>query len=298
MKIRLWLAVGAAWILLPGLLFANPQNTGSAEASGPTCADCHEEQTSKFALNPHARKACESPSARAEICATCHGDGKAHMEAGGDKSLIKTLSGRQGSETCVSCHKETKEHYSYRLGVHASTDAVNCLTCHSIHKAEKKSSKLLAKKELDLCASCHSNVAASFKDKPYKHHLGRNVIECSSCHEPHGRAGKDMMKINRADESPCVSCHTDKRGPHVFPHLASGTGTCQSCHEPHGSNYPHQLTRASVDKLCLECHSPFGTGSLGSQPVATHNLLLPRWRNCTTCHTAIHGSNRSPKLLK
>ena len=22
------------------------------------------------------------------------------------------------------------------------------------------------------------------------------------------------------------------------------------------------------------------------------------WRNCTTCHVAVHGSNRSPKLLK
>jgi DmsE family decaheme c-type cytochrome len=175
---------------------------------------------------------------------------------------------------------------------------VNCLTCHSIHKAHAKSNKLLAKPQVDLCATCHSNVVASFKDKPYKHRIGHGVVECSSCHEPHGRAGKDVMKVNRAGEPACLTCHGEKRGPHVFPHLSGGTGDCQSCHLPHGSNYPKQLTRSSVDKLCLECHSPLASGALGSQPVATHNLLTPRWRNCTTCHTAIHGSNRSPKLLK
>ena len=58
------------------------------------------------------------------------------------------------------------------------------------------------------------------------------------------------------------------------------------------------LTRPTVSQLCLECHSPISGGTLGSQPPSFHDLLSPRYRNCTTCHVAIHGSNSSPELLK
>lgn len=71
-----------------------------------------------------------------------------------------------------------------------------------------------------------------------------------------------------------------------------------SCHLPHGSVNPKQLTRANVYQLCLECHSPIAGGTLGSQPPSFHNLTSARYQNCTTCHVAIHGSNRDPQLLK
>ena len=58
------------------------------------------------------------------------------------------------------------------------------------------------------------------------------------------------------------------------------------------------LKRATVAQLCIECHSPLTTGTLGSQPPSFHNLRLPRYQNCTTCHVAVHGSNRDPQLLK
>ena len=58
------------------------------------------------------------------------------------------------------------------------------------------------------------------------------------------------------------------------------------------------LQRAQVYQLCIECHSNLGHETLGSQPPAFHNLNLARYRNCTTCHVAVHGSNRSPALLK
>jgi nitrate reductase cytochrome c-type subunit len=51
-------------------------------------------------------------------------------------------------------------------------------------------------------------------------------------------------------------------------------------------------------QVCIECHSPITGGTLGSQPPSFHNLTSPRYQNCTTCHVAIHGSNRDPQLLK
>ena len=282
------LVLGVTWIGGPALA-----------ADAPSCGDCHE-QSKSFGANPHGRAACDLPGDAA--CASCHGDGKAHMEAGGDKSLIKGLRGAEGSETCLTCHDVTTEHTSYRHGVHGVNDTVNCLTCHSVHTPHAREPKLLAKRQTELCASCHQGPASAMRSKAYVHHLDRGGMTCASCHEPHGRRGEGVLKLTRQGEAPCLSCHSEKRGPFVYEHggptTGGMTGGCLTCHEPHGSNNPKMLTRSRVDLLCLECHSTLAAGALGSQPPATHNISLPRWRNCTTCHVAVHGSNRSPKLLK
>jgi DmsE family decaheme c-type cytochrome len=122
-------------------------------------------------------------------------------------------------------------------------------------------------------------------------------MECSTCHDPHARAGKDNIRETRSGEVICLSCHADKRGPFAYEHGARVQGDCTTCHEPHGSNYAKQLKRSNVLQLCSECHSPTGA-TYGSQPPSFHNTGYARYQNCTTCHTAIHGSNRSPALLK
>ncbi|HET7710450.1 MAG TPA: cytochrome c3 family protein, partial [Thermoanaerobaculia bacterium] len=190
-------------------------------------------------------------------------------------------------------------------GMHANSAAVNCLTCHSIHSSTARSTSLVAKPELELCGSCHTE-AASFRTKPYAHRLDRGGMACSTCHEPHGRSSVSSrslintghLRLSRAGEAPCLTCHTEKRGPFVYAHGSNEAGDCASCHEVHGSSNPKQLKRASVQQVCIECHSAIGMTTLGSQPPSFHNLSNPRYQNCTTCHVAIHGSNRDPQLLK
>ena len=64
-------------------------------------------------------------------------------------------------------------------------------------------------------------------------------------------------------------------------------------------NNPKMLTWARVDQLCLSCHSQTGGPKTpGRQPPSFHDISLPRYRNCTTCHVAIHGSNLSETFLK
>jgi len=134
----------------------------------------------------------------------------------------------------------------------------------------------------------------------------RGGMACSSCHEPHGRPGKSTrslmmtnhLRATQSGEVPCTSCHAEKRGPFVFQHGAFSVGECTTCHETHGSTNPKMLRRAEVFQLCIECHSPTGSGTVGSQPPSFHNLNSPRYRNCTSCHVAIHGSNRDPQLFK
>ena len=285
--------VTALWAAAALFVWAIPAKAADApKTDGGLCAECHE-QAKGFAKTAHGHTGTGDAA-----CASCHGDGTKHAEAGGDKSLIKVPVGRDGVTTCLSCHDKSSDQKTFRDGVHVKTETVNCLSCHAIHGAAPGAPHLLVKKDPELCAKCHPGPTASFKSKPYRYQLDRGGIGCTGCHEPHGRHGRDSLKETRAGEIACLNCHTSQRGPFVYSHVEGVAGDCMSCHEPHGSSNQKQLTRSRVDQLCLECHSRTPGGVYGSMPVATHNLNLPRGRNCTTCHVKVHGSNSSPKLLK
>jgi len=294
-------AAAALAVLTAGAAVAQaPASPAPAKVeAGPSCADCHDE-AKFFAGNPHMRgyRAALGGEAGNAVCATCHGDGTKHMEAEGDKTLIVSLRGRSGAEVCATCHKQSAERSSFKTGVHAPSEAVNCLTCHSIHKSDRKQANLLVSEPTKLCATCHQDAASSFRTFPYAHRLKEGALSCVSCHDPHGRSYKHAVRETRAGEPGCVSCHAEVRGPFIFTHVNGVAGDCASCHVPHGSSYPHQLQRATIAAQCLECHSTLSTGTLGSQPPSFHNITLPRYQNCTTCHVAVHGSQRSPQLLK
>jgi DmsE family decaheme c-type cytochrome len=272
-----------------------------APAAPMSCGDCHADEAKAFRTNAHGHGKVQGDAIPNAVCESCHGDGKAHADAGGDKALIVTPRGQAGADkSCLACHDVLTDRISRHAGMHANSAAVNCLTCHSMHASEPRSPHLLAKRQLDLCASCHATQAASFRSKPFAHRLGRGGTECSSCHEPHGRpGGAESLRATITGELPCLSCHFEKRGPFAFPHAAGvAGGDCLTCHEAHGSSNPKMLKRATVAQLCIECHSPLTPNTLGSQPPSFHNLNLPRYQNCTTCHVAVHGSNRDPQLLK
>jgi len=317
-----WILGGISALILVGLS-AGPAGAQQATAPGATptptptsaaavtpaaaeaaalCADCHEDQAKAFAANPHGRMperwkpTTGSPNA---LCESCHGDGTKHIESSGDKAFIRGFHTRADADTCLNCHLPTGDHSGLRGGIHTNSETVRCTTCHSVHSPVPKSPHLLAKAPVPLCASCHPVQTASLQSKPFAHRLGRGGLDCTSCHDPHGRPGKESLKKTRDGEQPCLDCHAEKRGPFVFEHPPSGlVGDCTTCHQPHGSMNPKQLTRANVFQLCLECHSTLSASTLGSQPPSFHNLTQARYRNCTTCHVAIHGSNLSPVFFK
>lgn len=276
-----------------------PTPAAAKPSEAPKCADCHADEVKAFLSNPHARSARHEKNPDPEsFCATCHGDGSKHMEAGGDASLIHGFHGAAGAEDCRSCHEKTNEHESFATGFHANSASVNCLTCHSVHKSIPQSEHLLAKSPGALCETCHSSTSASFRNKPFAHRLDRGGMSCVDCHDPHDRKGQ-TVRLTRDGELACLTCHAEKRGPFVFDHVTGSAGDCLSCHQPHGSINPKMLTWARVAQLCLSCHSHTGgPRTAGEQPPAFHDLTLPRYRNCTTCHVAIHGSNQSEFFLK
>lgn len=281
---------------------AEPAPPAAAAEATPTmsCGDCHD-QAKVFGTNPHAHgKASKGQTVPNAVCESCHGSGTAHMEGGGDKTLIYKPAGVAGAnKTCLTCHDINTDRIARQTGHHANSAQVNCLTCHSIHSSEARAPHLLVKNQLALCSTCHATQVASFRNKPFAHRLGRGGMECSSCHEPHGRPFKpENLRLSASGEVPCANCHTEKRGPFVFNHGAAALGECWTCHEPHGSSNARFLKRSNVMQLCIECHSPLSSTTLGSQPPSFHNLTSPRYQSCTTCHVAVHGSNRDPQLMK
>lgn len=153
---------------------------------------------------------------------------------------------------------------------------------------------------------------------PVKHRVNEGVIECSDCHNPHGtfaatwRTGIRPRMVdqtsgqaagqNLGNEEPCLKCHQDKRGPFVFEHAPVRVNGCESCHFPHGSMNSKLLRRPVVYTVCLPCHNGAGNFGLTGSGVAlqsgAHNMLDPRFHDCTNCHVRIHGSNADPNFLR
>ncbi|MCG3191293.1 MAG: hypothetical protein DIJKHBIC_00518 [Thermoanaerobaculia bacterium] len=259
----------------PGIAEETPQ-------TAETCAACHEEQVTGTAAGPHglAMKR-SSESLFQNSCVACHGNAAAHLESPAKENIRRV----PGVAACVSCHAASGN-VSLSSPAHARGQ-VACLSCHASGHKKPGSTPLLIAGSHDLCGSCHMEQKSATL-LPYAHRDGRRPFECKNCHSVHGK-GRQGRLLDARNGGACIDCHTDLAGPFVFPHAPRETGgACVTCHVPHGSTNPRMLTRRSISSLCLECHT-----SLGS----SHDQTKPRYRNCTTCHIAIHGSNHDPKLF-
>ena len=300
----------AAWGQTGGLRTA-PDATSTQYVGGAVCRTCHPNVWADFYKNPHYRSVA-SGTERPENtgCESCHGPGKAHVEAGGGKATIVAFSELQPKsilDNCLRCHAKDVSRTQIRRSEHTINDVV-CTSCHSIHRSATPKA-LLARNQANLCYECHTQVRAQF-NMPFKHRVNEGVITCSDCHNPHGApaptwrmsARPRMTEQSLANEQPCLRCHTDKRGPFLFEHAAVRVDGCESCHFSHGSTNARLLKRPVLFTLCLECHNGaagFGrTGQGIPTPSPSHNLADPRYRNCTTCHVRIHGSNADEHFLR
>jgi len=276
------------------------------------CKTCHADVWLNFFKNPHYKSLAsgKEPPERAG-CEGCHGPGRAHVQAGGGDHTIprafSLLAPRQALEACLECHSTDFSRANIRRSSHTTANVV-CSSCHSIHRSPTPRF-LLATRQTELCYTCHAPVRAQFQ-MPVKHRVNEGVIQCSDCHNPHGALAPSwnmalrprMVEQSLANEEPCMKCHSHLRGPFLFEHAAVRAEGCQGCHVPHGSTNPRLLRRPVTFTVCLECHN--GAGSFGRQADGvklqspSHNMLDPRFQNCTTCHVRIHGSNTDPLFLR
>ena len=285
---------------------SGPQYIGSA-----ACKACHPDVAGSFYKNPHFKLIAGGEEAPLHVgCESCHGPGAEHVAGNGDKTKIVAFSAMQPNriiDACLKCHSNSIGRAQIRRSSHTQASIV-CTSCHSIHHSNPQT-RLLANEQTTLCTACHLNVRAEFA-LPFKHRVNEGFMACVDCHNPHGSAAPTwrmgarprMVETALGNEEPCLRCHVDKRGPFAFEHAAVRVDGCEVCHQPHGSMNARLLRRPAVFTLCLECHN--GRGNFGRRddgiPItaAFHNMADPRFRNCTTCHVRIHGSNGDQFFLR
>lgn len=255
------------------------------------CYACHDEAEA-FVNGPHGQlMARAGEDVLNGSCEGCHGPADQHME----EMSADTIIGKPGSDSCLNCHEASDGHLWLAMPAH-KRQGVECLDCHySGHvaldaEAPPDTEWLLQSSAYETCGSCHVSQAAAAR-RPYAHNdaVGEfEPFECTECHSAHGLERQGRLQV-AGDGGACLDCHTDLKGPFIYPHPSTQIGGCASCHEVHGSTNPRMLNRRLVLNLCLECH--------GNVP-AFHDITQARYRNCTSCHLAVHGSNRSPALFE
>lgn len=257
---------------------------GFAEPPVSPCADCHEDVVAAFARTGHA----VAPGWKAETgCQSCHGPGDAHMESLEATDIVRPqlLPRREASDSCLNCHERLERHFDSPRSTHRLND-VGCLDCHNPHLAAEH---MLVAEPLELCSSCHFDVAAQF-DRPRSHPLEKSGDACATCHDPHGSLGPRVSGTTTALQT-CESCHFEKVGPFVYDHSSLLVDGCGSCHDAHASTNRHLLRHESQLNLCYECHAANATPGW-------HSAARFADQKCTSCHSAIHGSNTSQFFLE
>jgi DmsE family decaheme c-type cytochrome len=291
----------------PGAPTPTPDANKPADYVGSeTCQGCHEDTFKAFQKNPHA--VVEKDKKRGwetKACESCHGPGSKHVDSLSPTDIKQPakLKPADADRICLTCHQNQATHAG-RINSSHARNQVSCVACHSIHKNGPYG--LVARKPADinaLCASCHTNVWASFQ-RPYKHRLPEGAMSCTDCHNPHGGVLAKGLQSFRGNDPGCFKCHGDKAGPFTYQHAPVQLEGCMTCHQPHGSANPRMLTRAQVQFVCLECHANLpaptapANGTLGTVPPAFHDLRSPRFQNCTICHQKVHGSYVNRDFLK
>jgi DmsE family decaheme c-type cytochrome len=274
---------------------ANPASGNSGQAAPApgdfvgqeTCGTCHEEVAKGFAGNPHSKLA-EAHGKTGVTCEGCHGPGKAHVDGGGDATKIfnpAKATAKEVDAKCLECHQG--QHANFQRTAHGEAN-VSCVGCHSIHVAEDRE-QLLKIAQPNLCFQCHTDTKPQF-NMPFHHKVEEGLVKCSDCHDPHGTFNRKNLRSSSQMDAVCTKCHTETAGPFVYEHAVVKTEGCTACHFPHGGPNPRLLNRATVNTICLQCHSPSPNFSTAQPLGPAHNQAV-QYQSCTICHASIHGSN-------
>lgn len=287
-----------------------PTIVGAQNVGTERCLECHDEVLKQYQGTPHV-----AVLHRADGCETCHGPGSKHAESTSPDDIVGTaalraLGAPSRSALCLRCHERDVPQFQW--SEHA-TAAVSCWDCHAeaFHKAvpEADAAPILPMRadpqqpgmrdepwisarhgqgELPLCYRCHAQVSADFMLQ-FHHPVPEGRMRCTECHAVHGEARN--LALDR-ENSHCLSCHSEMRGPFIFEHLALEDG-CVACHSPHGSIVEKLLTQDN-NGLCQQCHFDANYPLIGS---VDHTGFLSGGARCWDCHFQIHGSNTNENFM-
>lgn len=273
-----------------------------SEQGADTCLICHLQgaedpalpilappRPDEFFKTKHAQVLDKRSPFAKEQCETCHGPGGDHIEKGEPpryfgKNSPATV--KESNAICLGCHQDHSR--IFWIGSPHERSDIACMSCHSIHFRDR--TLISTEQATGVCYDCHAKQRSDFY-KTSAHPIRYKKMGCSSCHNPHGAIGANLLTENRVNET-CYRCHAEKRGPFLWEH-APVAEDCTLCHVPHGSNHGWLLNRRAP-LLCQQCHSQAGHTSFaltpGSLPSGTASGYL-LGKSCANCHSQVHGSN-------
>jgi len=281
---------------------AGPSGNAGGYVGSEVCMTCHEDQNRRFKNTPMGKAMANPHTSEEKLgCESCHGPGQAHVEAGGGKDTIPIRFGKDSpnsvaeqNASCEGCHSRGT-HMFWKGSPHESR-GLACVDCHQVkaglqvsgtsearYNAPLTENRGLKKTQPELCLQCHQMRRAQLQRSshmPYR----EGKVTCTSCHNPHGSPNPKQLIQSTTNEN-CLNCHTERRGPFLWPHPPV-MENCANCHEPHGTNNP-QLLKVRMPRVCDSCHD----GSRHPTQAQPLSSIKNFNRGCTNCHSAIHGSN-------
>ena len=312
-----FLVMAALWFVASAVVAprrAAGQTPSAGYVGAETCVTCHEEQGNRFNHTIMGTAFAQPRTAQEKLgCESCHGPGKAHVDAGGGKETIPLRFAKDAPETaerknaaCLTCHD--KGNRKFWTGSPHQSRGIACVDCHQVmtsktislasdsrYKAPLGDVKSLKDKQPDLCLQCHPMRRAQLQRSSHMP-FREGKVTCTSCHNPHGTANAKQLVQSTVNEN-CYSCHAERRGPFLWEHPPA-VENCANCHLPHGSTNP-QLLKTRTPKLCQECHNDGQHRSTAyasvmpsagnGTPAGYNNRVVNR--GCANCHSRIHGSN-------
>jgi DmsE family decaheme c-type cytochrome len=312
---RLWrllgLVGGAAVVLSAGFVLGLPFSSRAQQPAQPaataamppgdnyvgaeTCKGCHEEAFQRFSKTRMGRLfllQARNPQ-EANACETCHGPGKAHVDAGGGRGKGGLITFAKNDKTpvekrnqvCLGCHTKGARLF-WQGSAHESRD-VACTNCHKIMEQVSTKAQLAKETEIETCGTCHLQQRAQTMRSSHMP-VREGKMTCTSCHNPHGTVSQSLLKENGLNET-CYTCHAEKRGPVLWTHPPVQEN-CANCHDPHGSNHEKML-KVAKPRLCQQCHMGGPHGNFPRAKGDTSQLQFVQGRQCVQCHQLIHGSN-------
>lgn len=266
--------------------------TGALAVSGGAraeddCAACHEETVKAFAGTKHGTEFAKGTEHRGANCASCHRGAAEHVASGGEKKPASLKRGAMAADACLACHEGSASQAHWTGSAHERA-GLACASCHDPHESRPgtpRAAKALPgpTETTKRCLECHGSVRAAMNQRS-SHPLKDGVMDCASCHDPHGTAGEKLLKRSSVNDL-CYSCHQNLRGPFLWEH-SPVREDCLTCHKAHGSNSP-KILQARITQLCQSCHQQGRHQTLPGVPASV-------WvgnKACLNCHQQIHGTN-------
>ena len=268
------------------------EKEGNPYVGSQACMTCHAPKHSAWTASKHATKASESTPDWPKTCAgchtthvdmanfswdeadigceACHGPGRDHVAAPGDKSKIVAS---KSADVCGQCHVGTGTGDGGKL----MSDGTRWVVGY------RPGMKLSSVQGLQLDPIDPS------KTPPESGPNHRRIYPMWLA-SGHSKA-LSVVGSNSQASPDCYRCHSDEgfraklmgKALDIAPKADFNPVTCATCHDPHSSKNPHQLVM-DPETLCTSCHTQRevleGKGAKGIDDIRSVHSAV----DCIGCH--------------